>query len=79
MKKYKISKSNLKEFWGLFGKSKPQTMQQIIDDDPVLKKLDADLADIDRKYIPRLRQMKKEDPTLFKKMQRLGIIDKEFK
>ena len=79
MKKYKISKSNLKEFWGMFGKPKPKTMQQIIDDDPVLKKIDAELADIDRKYIPRLKQMKKEDPALFKKMQNLGIIDKDFK
>ena len=43
MKKYKISKSNLKEFFGLFGKKKPQTMQQVIDNDPVLKQLDKEL------------------------------------
>ena len=79
MKRYKISESNLNEFWGLFGKKKPQTMQQIIDDDPVLKQLDSELYDINRSYIPRLRQMKKEDPRLFKKMQDMGIIGKDFK
>jgi hypothetical protein len=79
MKRYKISESNLNEFWGLFGKKKPQTMQQIIDDDPVLKQLDAELYGINRNYVPRLRQMKKEDPRLFKKMQDMGIIGKDFK
>jgi hypothetical protein len=58
MKRYKISESKLNEFWGLFGKKKPETMQQIIDDDPILKKLDAELADINQSYVPRLRQMK---------------------
>jgi len=79
MKRYKISESKLNEFWGLFGKKKPETMQQIIDDDPILKKLDAELADINQSYVPRLRQMKKEDPKLFKKMQDMGIIGKDFK
>lgn len=79
MKRYKLSESNLNEFWGLFGKSKPQSMQQVIDDDPILKKLDAELADINQSYTPRLRQMKKEDPKLFKKMQDMGIIGKDFK
>lgn len=45
MAKYKISKSNLKEFFGFFGKKKkPKDLQQVIDNDPVLKKLDAELA-----------------------------------
>jgi hypothetical protein len=79
MKRYKISESKLNEFWGLFGKKKPETIQQIIDDDPILKKLDAELADINQSYVPRLRQMKKEDPKLFKKMQDMGIIGKDFK
>lgn len=79
MKKYKISESNLKEFWGLFGKPKPKTMQQIIDDDPILKKLDAEIGDINTKYEPRLRQMKKSDPSFFKKLQNIGLISKDFK
>jgi hypothetical protein len=78
MKRYKISKENLHEFWGLFGRKKPQTMQQIVDNDPVLKKLDKELEDIAVSYIPRLKQMKKEDPVLFKRMQQMGIIGKEW-
>lgn len=45
MPKYKISKSNLKEFFGFFGKTKkPKDLQQVIDNDPVLKKIDAEIA-----------------------------------
>ena len=45
MKKYKISKSNLKEFFGFFGKKKkPKDLQQVIDNDPQLKKIDAEIA-----------------------------------
>ena len=79
MKKYKISKSNLKELWGMFGKSKPQTMQQIIDADPVLQKLDNEMEDIAKTFIPRIRKIKDKQPELFKKMQDLGIKDKDFK
>ncbi len=79
MKRYKISESNLNEFWGLFGKPKPQSMQQIIDNDPILKKLDAEIGDMNTKYEPKLRQMKREDPEFFKKLQKIGLITKDFK
>jgi len=79
MKKYKISKSNLKEFWGMFGKKKPQTLQQIIDADPLLQKLDNEMEDIAKTFIPRIRKIRDENPERFKKMQDLGIIDKDFK
>jgi len=79
MKKYKISKSNLKEFFGLFGKKKPQTLQSIIDADPIMRKLDDEMADISRSFIPRIRKIRDENPERFKKMQDLGIIDKDFK
>jgi hypothetical protein len=78
MKRYKISESKLNEFWGWFGKKKPQTMQQVIDNDPVLKQLDKELEDIAVSYIPRFKQMKKEDPKLFKRMQDMGIIGKSW-
>ena len=78
MKRYKISKENLNEFWGWFGKKKPQTMQQVIDNDPVLKQLDKELENIATSYIPRFKQMKKEDPKLFKKMQDMGMIGKSW-
>lgn len=79
MKRYKISESNLKEFWGLFGKPKPQTIQQVIDTDPVLQKLDKKLADLNAAAEPEIRKMKKQDPEFFKKLQRIGIIPKDFK
>ena len=79
MKKYKISKSNLKEFFGLFGKKKPQTLQSIIDNDPVMKKLDNEMEDLAKSFIPRIRKIKDTNPERFKKMQDLGIIDKDFK
>jgi hypothetical protein len=45
MPKYKISKSNLKEFFGFFGKKKkPKDLQTVIDNDPQLKKIDAEIA-----------------------------------
>jgi hypothetical protein len=53
-------------------------MQQVIDNDPVLKQLDKELEDIATSYIPRFKQMKKEDPKLFKKMQDMGIIGKSW-
>ena len=59
MKKYKISKSNLKEFFGLFGKKKPQTLQSIIDADPVMRKLDNEMEDIAKTFIPRIRKANK--------------------
>jgi DNA-directed RNA polymerase subunit H (RpoH/RPB5) len=79
MKKYKISKSNLKEFFGLFGKKKPQTLQSIIDADPVLQKLDNEMGDIVKSFAPRVRKIADEQPELYKKWVKLGIIDKEFK
>ena len=49
MPKYKISKSNLKEFFGWFGdKKKPKDLQAVIDNDPQLKKIDAEIARLDR-------------------------------
>jgi hypothetical protein len=51
MPKYKISKSNLKEFFGWFGKkNKPKDLQTLIDNDPELQKLDSELKDLQKKY-----------------------------
>jgi hypothetical protein len=74
-----FSKSNLKEFFGLFGKKKPQTLQSIIDADPIMRKLDNEMEDIAKTFIPRIKKIKDTQPELFKKMQDLGIIDKDFK
>lgn len=51
MPKYKISKSNLKEFFGLFSKkNKPKDIQQLIDNDPELKAIEKKIQKIDAKY-----------------------------
>jgi len=64
MPKYKISKSNLKEFFGFFGdKKKPKDLQSVIDNDPVLKKLDADIARLNN----RSGQLPPETVAILKK------------
>ena len=73
MLKYKISKSNLKEFFGLFGKSKENRqsiINQLIDNDPVLKKLDKDIADINKKATER---MKTYDPAWIELLRKQGV------
>lgn len=67
-KKYKISESNLKEFFGLFGKKdKPKQIQTIIDNDPVLKSIDKKITDMDKtatqnmiKKYPEMKQFLKK-------------------
>jgi hypothetical protein len=69
MKKYKISKHNLKEFFGLFGgtKKKPQSMQDLIDNDPVLKKLEKELGDINKKAAERIKRTDPDFADLLRK------------
>jgi hypothetical protein len=56
-KKYKISKSNLTEFFSFFGKKQtPDEIRKIIDDDPILKKLDKDIGDINDKAKERMKK-----------------------
>jgi hypothetical protein len=80
MKRYKISESKLNEFWGWFGKKKPQTLQQVIDNDPVLNKLDDELYDINRSYIPKLQKVKDTQPEMWKQLVKYNMVDpKDFK
>ena len=74
MKRYKISESNLKEFFGWFGrKNPPQKIQQLIDDDPQLQQLRADFSKINHKYDDYFEKVKKENPELWKIMQSTGL------
>jgi hypothetical protein len=67
MPKYKISKSNLNEFFGWFGKSKkPKDLQTVINNDPILKRLDADITDLNRKASAYIKK-DKEYMNLLKK------------
>lgn len=66
MSKYKITKSYLKEFFGLFGKKKEdrqERLNRLIDNDPILKQIDKNVSDMNNRALDRL---KKEDPELYK-------------
>lgn len=80
MKKYKISESKLNEFWGWFGnKKKPQSLQKVIDNDPILKKLDKEMKDLVDSQIPILLRMKKNNPDVWEKMVEKGLVPADLK
>ena len=73
-KKYKIKKKNLKEFFGLFSKKPtPDRIQQLIDDDPELKRIQSKIDAINKTAVPHMEKLKKEDPALYKKFQDAGF------
>jgi hypothetical protein len=73
-KKYKIKKSNLKEFFGLFSKKPtPDKIQKLIDDDPELKKIQSKIDALNKTAVPHMEKLKKEDPALYKKFQDAGF------
>ena len=76
--KYKISKSNLKEFfWTMKKANPPEKIQKMIQDDPVLQQLRADMVKINNKYEDDFERMKKEYPHYYEMMVKAGIIDEE--
>lgn len=79
MKKYKISESKINEFWGWFGQKKPQTLQSVIDKDPVLKKLDKEIEDLRDKQIPILLRIKQNNPEDWKWMVEKGLVPANLK
>ena len=79
MKKYKISESKLNEFWGWFGKKKPQTLQQVIDKDPELKQIDNDIKELIDSQIPILLRIKKNRPDHWKIMVQKGLVPADLK
>ena len=79
MKKYKISKSNLKEFFGFFTKKKtPQQNQTLIDNDPVLQKLEKDLKAINSKNQDYMDGLKTKNPKLYKWLDDNGMINTQY-
>jgi hypothetical protein len=74
-KKYKISENNLQEFWGLFSNKKtPEKLQAIVNNDPVLKKLQSDLRNIHDKATDYLDTVKKQEPEIYQYLQKNGFI-----
>jgi hypothetical protein len=67
MARYKISKENINEFFGLFGKKKkPQSVDDLIKNDPILQKLDKEIGDLNKKASKHIRK-DKEYMALLKK------------
>ena len=59
MARYKISKKNVNEFFGLFGKKKkPKSVDDLIKNDPILQKLDKEIEDINKKASKHIRRDK---------------------
>ena len=70
-KKYKISKSNLNEFFSFFGdKKKPAQIQSLIDKDPVLQRIDKKIADLNKDAAD---QMFKEYPDTIDILKKYGL------
>lgn len=70
MAKYKISKENINEFFGFFGKKKkPKDIDTIIKNDPILQKIDKEIGDLNDKAAERLRK----DVDAMKILKKLGI------
>lgn len=74
-KKYKISESNINEFWGLFrSKKTPEKLQRVIDNDPVLKKLQAKIDAVDAQAKDYLDKVKKDEPSIYQYLVKNGFI-----
>jgi hypothetical protein len=59
MTRYKISKKNINEFFGLFGKKKkPKDVDDLIKNDPILQKLDKEISAINQKADKYLKRDK---------------------
>jgi hypothetical protein len=74
MRKYKLSESKVSNFFGLFGKPKTHRSEQIndlIDNDPILKKLDGDIAELNDEA--RLRLLKDKDAVAILKKYGIDI------
>ena len=67
MARYKISKENINEFFGLIGKKKkPKNVDDLIKNDPVLQKLDKEIGDLNKKASKHIKN-DKEYMSLLKK------------
>ena len=70
MAKYRISEFNVKKFFGFLGTNeRPNDINYIIDNDPVLKKLDKEIGDLNDKAAAYL----KKDADAVKILKKYGI------
>jgi hypothetical protein len=79
MKKYKISEANLSSFWDFLLKKKkgPAELQKIVDNDPILKKLQADVDRLDASTGPLLHKVKQRNPEIYANLVKMGLVPKD--
>lgn len=76
MKRYKISKENLNEFLGFLVKKKtPAEIQNLIDNDPILQKLQKDAREINDKTKDYFDKLKTRNPELYNWVKKTGMIN----
>ena len=63
----------------LFGKKKPQNLQNVIDNDPELKKIDQEIKDLIDSQTPILLRIKKNRPDHWKIMVQKGLVPADLK
>lgn len=79
MKKYKLSESNINEFWNLFFK-KPKTpaeIQKVVDNDPKLRQLQKDYDRLGIQAANQIRGLKKTNPDIFNNLVKMGLAPKD--
>jgi len=63
----------------LFTKKRtPEKLQKLIDKDPVLQKLKADVDKLNYKYKPEIDKLKNDRPEMFKMFQDWGLIPNDY-
>jgi hypothetical protein len=74
-KKYKIKKENLTEFFTWFTKKNvPPKIEDLINNDPELKKLKVKLDAIIDSSVPEFEKMKKENPKEYQALKSVGLV-----
>ena len=73
-KKYKLSEGFFDKFWHLFASKKtPDQLQKVIDNDPVLKKLQKQAAQLNDTGEDYLKKIKVKEPDTYAMLKRLNL------
>ena len=59
-------------------KRTPEKLQKLIDKDPVLQKLKADVNKLNYKYKPEIDKLKNDRPEMFRMFQDWGLIPNDY-
>lgn len=64
--------------WYFLNKKKPQSLQQVLDNDPVLKKIDREIQATMDSQVPYLLKVKRERPEDWAWMVKAGLVPQDF-